>query len=83
MCVSHLFPVGTLTIYFHLTLRVENTEDRGDSGHTHEYRCVHNKPERRYIKKEECRNQSRETNPLLQYLTSRKGAINCVAYNLW
>lgn len=51
MCVSHLFPVGTLTIYFHLTPRVENTEDRGDSGHTHEYRCVHNKPESRYIKK--------------------------------
>ena len=33
MYVSHLFPVGTLTVYFHFTLRVEHTEDRGDSGH--------------------------------------------------
>ena len=33
MCVNHLFPVGTLTIYFHFTLREENTKDRGDSGH--------------------------------------------------
>lgn len=82
MCVSHLFPVGTLTIYFHLTLRVEKTEDRGDSGHTHEYKCVHSKPESQYIKEQENRNQGRETHPQLQYLTSRKGAINCIIYNL-
>lgn len=72
MCLSHLFPVGTLTIYFHLTLREENIEDRGDSGHTHEYRCIHNKPESQYIKAGEQKPGQGDQPTTTVLLTSRK-----------